>query len=125
MSISGAPQIYTFNPCAGHSYSCPVTVPNAGTISITIAGQTFTYGFGATTTSNQLAQGLALVIDSTAGSPVTATVPNNGTSIDVVSVNNGISSNYPISTSFTFNANYFSSPAFTAVASGTNLTGGS
>ena len=123
VSISGESQTYTFNPCQGKSYSCPVTVPNAGTISITVAGQTFTYDYN-TTTSNLLAQGLALVINSTAGSPVTATVPDNGTTIYLVSVNNGTSSNYPISTSFTFNTSYFSSPAFTATASGTNLTGG-
>jgi hypothetical protein len=97
-----------------------VNIPNGGSVSVTIGTETFTTGYG-TTTAAQIASALAGLMNYTL-SPIYATV--SGTTISIRSTLNGAATNYSLSTSYVYNTTYFSSPAFTAVASGMQLTGG-
>lgn len=124
VSISGSPQTATVNPCAGTSQSCPpYTVPDNGTLSIIVQGAAFATSYGSSSTAALLAQGLVNSINTTAGSPVSAILDPSGTAVILISVANGASTNYSVSTAATFNTQYFSTPDFTASAPA-HLTGG-
>ena len=125
VSISGAPKTTTVYPCSGSSIvNCPpYTVPDNGTVSIIVQGVTFSTSYGSTSTAAILAQNLVNTINSTTGSPVSAILDPYGTAVILLSVANGASTNYSVSTSATFNTQYFSTPDFTASAPA-HLTGG-
>jgi pimeloyl-ACP methyl ester carboxylesterase len=128
VTISGSPQSYTFNPCAPHG-TCTQTMPESGTVSITVDGIAFTMGYDGATAS-QIASNLAIIMNYQY-SPVTATV--NGATITINASVNGSDTNYSLAVSETYNpqcgtyaGNYFcfSGPAFSPVPSGSALTGG-
>jgi hypothetical protein len=75
----------------------------------------------ATATTQTLASALAGLMNYPL-SPISATV--SGTVISIRSTLNGAATNYSLSTSYNYDTTDFSSPAFTAAASGTQLTGG-
>jgi pimeloyl-ACP methyl ester carboxylesterase len=131
VTITGSNRSVVINPCAGKGPlvelqpelsppSCPVTIPETGTVSVIIGGQVFTASYGSTTTS-AIATSLATAINYP-DSRVTATV--SGATISLTSSVKGAATNYSLATSYTYNTTYFSSPAFTATASGASLTGG-
>jgi len=118
VTISGSLQgpIY---PC-GNS-SCPSY--DSGQVNITVNGFNATTNYsksGGQTKPEQLASSLAAKL-STAASPVTATVSK--TKITITSRVAGALSNYPLSTSVTYNT-LFQKASFTATPSGPTLTGG-
>jgi len=105
-----------------------MTLPIGGTVSITVGGDTFTEMVSPTLSASTMAAALASEMNKSL-SPVIATV--NGAKISIVSAVNGALTNYPIITSYTTietgctPANgCYTTPAFQAVASGSNLTGG-
>jgi hypothetical protein len=117
----------TVQGSAHEGLSCPTkydcsTVWEIGDVYVTIAGVTFGAGYsGSTATASSVASALASQINSS-GSPVSATV--SGDVITLTSNLDGAVTNYSLSTSYSFDTAYFSTPAFTAVASGAQLTGG-
>ncbi len=121
VTISGTEQSTVINPCEPHS-SCPTTIYDSGTVTVTINGTKYMTGYGEGMTSSALASNLASTISG--GSLVNATT--NGTEIILTAKTTGSSTNYSLSaTSATSNPAYFSGPSFTANTSGSSLTGGS
>lgn len=119
VTISGSPQDQTFNMCPNsYPYNCWQTIPESGTVSITVNGVTSTVNYGGSMTAEQIASYLAGQISS---SLVSATA--SGSTIYITSTLNGAATNYPLSTSYTFDSPY-TSPAFSSYASGPSLTGG-
>lgn len=126
VTLAGNPEVITVNPCAGNPVgNCSFTEPNSGTVTISVQGIVFSTSYGPYDTAAGLAQNLASQINATEASPVTATVLSSGTQFAITSILNGAQTDYPISTSATFNTQYFQGPAFWATASNTQLTGGS
>jgi phage tail sheath gpL-like len=124
VTVQGSPVSQTFNMCPNsYPYHCPATIPDYGTISVTVANETFTVSYGSSSdTSASLATALANAINQQTLSPISASV--SGSKITITSTINGAATNYPLSTSYTYNTTYYSYPAFTASASGASLTGG-
>jgi hypothetical protein len=125
--ITGYEEILTVDPCAQHSIgSCPYTVPDYGTVSITVNGYTRTANYNQGSTSNSVASDLAGQFgfnNSNPNSPVDATV--SGSIVTLIAKIKGPTGNYSLSvSSATNNTQYFSYPSFTATASGPKLTGG-
>jgi RHS repeat-associated protein len=99
----GSHQVNVQN-CVYNPYYCwwvPTTVPDTGTLNVTINGFTSTASFGSTDTDttivNQLVQGFGTANNPVSGSPVTATA--NRTSFTVTAKAAGPSGNYPITLS--------------------------
>jgi hypothetical protein len=117
ITISGSLQgpIY---PCG--NATCPTY--DSGQVTITINGfvAATRYGRGSQRTAGQVASTLAARLNSTA-SPVTATAAK--AKITVTAKTAGAGSNYPLSTSVTYNT-LFANPSFTATPSGPSLNGG-
>ena len=116
------------NLCGSEGY-CSLTLPEGEGVFVTIAGQTFQAGYNGGT-AQQLISQLTQEINN-AESPVTATV--SGTTIYLQSVIKGSAMNYPLAVAFGWGPNCantggampcFSNPSFTAIASGSQLTGG-
>ena len=117
VTISGSLQDPIY-PC-GNS-TCPTY--DSGQVTITINGffAATKYGRASQTTAASVAKALAAKLNS-ATSPVTATAAKS--KITVTAKTAGIGSNYPLSTSVTYNT-LFAKPSFIATPSGPNLTGG-
>jgi len=115
--ISGSLQgpIY---PC--HNSTCPTY--DSGQVTITINGFIAATKFGkaSQTTAATVATALAAKLNSLT-SPVKATAAKG--TITVTTKTAGAGSNYPLSTSVTYNT-LFAKPSFTATPSGPNLSGG-
>jgi hypothetical protein len=137
VTITGSSRSVVINPCLKETITqsepepeplpsppnCPITIPETGTVSVTVGGQSFTASY-ATSTAAQIATSLANAMNY-ADSPVSAVVTGtSGTTITITSSVKGSRTNYTLSTSYTYNTIYFSSPAFVASASGAMLTGG-
>ncbi|HEV7217754.1 MAG TPA: hypothetical protein VGN39_02685 [Terriglobales bacterium] len=122
VTINGSPQSVTFNPCQGqYPYYCPQTINEGGMVSVTVDGQTFTGGYGGSTSGAQIASDLASQMNYS-GSPISASA--SGTTVSITSTIRGAATNYPLSTSYAYDTTDFSSPAFTAEPSGATLAGG-
>jgi pimeloyl-ACP methyl ester carboxylesterase len=132
VTVQGAGQTGTFSPCPPYPQRpCVETMSETGTISITIAGATFSTPYGGYLSTAFWATRLANQMNGPL-SPFSVTV--SGSTINISSTVSGADTNYPLSTSFTFNqecnVNYgssaclFNNPAFTAAASGSQLAGG-
>ena len=106
--------------CIGGYYA---QITETGSVSITVGSDTFTVQYGSSlVTGPEIATALANTINQQTGSPVTATA--SGSAVTVTSTIAGAATNYPLAISYTYSTQYFSSPAFTAAASGPTLTGG-
>lgn len=122
VAIQGSPQSVKVNLCPHQVGPCYVTYYESGTVAVTVAGKTYTAYYVENTTASQIAQSLTSAMNS-AGSPISATV--SGVVVTIKSIVNGADTDYSLSTSYTFGSTeYFSSPAFTGVASGSQLAGG-
>ena len=121
ITVTGGPdQSGTFNMCPNtYPYNCPQTIPDGGSIQITINGFTAQGGFGTGSTTQSIASSLTSALN-VSGSPVTASV--NGSVISLTSKQTGTASNYPISKVVNWNSQFFSNPSFNASTSG--LSGG-
>jgi RHS repeat-associated protein len=120
ITVSGGDQTTTVNMCPNsYPYYCPATIPNGGTVTVTISGTAYSTGYGQGIPQGAIASNLAGAMNN--GSLVTATA--SGNTITIVARTTGPGSNYPISTSCTYNAPYFSSCGWSASAPGA-LSGG-
>lgn len=124
VTIQGSPVSQTFNMCPNsYPYYCPATIPDYGTIYVTVGSETFSVSYGSSSdTAASLASGLANAINQQTLSPISATA--SGSTVTIMSTINGAATNYALSTSYTYNTTYYSYPAFTASTSGSSLTGG-
>ena len=136
--ISGSEQSRVVDPCAEHSIgSCPYTVNDSGTVSVTVAGApvSVSYGQGDTPESvaanlasamNSLTSGDATVSGTTLGFGYPVKAWANGNGITLRTLWTGPDMNYSLSTSCATNqTQYYSGcPSFWATPSGTKLTGG-
>jgi RHS repeat-associated protein len=95
--------------------------PDTGTVSVTVNGFTASAQYGSGSTPGSVASALASAL-SASGSPVTGSV--NGSVITIKATQSGASSNYPLSSSVTWNSQLFSKSSFTSAPSGSSLTGG-
>jgi len=115
LTVAGHPESY--EPC----YHCAL-IWESGRVYATISGVTFSASYSGTTPiSASVATALASSINA-ASSPVSATV--SGSVITIKYKDNGAVTNYSLSTSYSYSAGDFTSPAFTAAPSGSSLTGG-
>lgn len=125
ITISGAGQSTTYTytyqcgPYPSNTCTGTTTIWNGGTIYVTINGFTASTGYGGTIATSTIATNLAAALNAS-GSPVSAVA--NGSTIAVTAKAAGSTTNYSISTTATWNTQYFSGPAFTASAG--TMTGG-
>jgi RHS repeat-associated protein len=85
------------------------------------SNRTHTAGYGSSETASQIASILASAVSSS-GAGVSASA--SGSTVYITATGEGSQTDYQLSTSYTFNSP-FTTPAFTATASGSTLTGGS
>ena len=118
VTIGGTEQHIT-QDCVHHP--CPVTY-DTGTVSIIVNGLTTTVSYGQTSTSTTIATALTNAIDGNGSLPVSASL--SGTVITLTAKTSGSGTNYPLSTSVTYDSTDFSVASFWATPSGSALTGG-
>jgi|GEM_PF-1213310 len=127
VTINGSEQVTTFNPCVNNHYPaptyCPQTIYDGGTVSVTVNGFSESYGYNSSDTGASIASGLANAFNSASGSPVNASASSNV--LTLTAKTTGASTDYSLSASVGgWNTQFFSSPSFSPVTSGSNLTGG-
>jgi pimeloyl-ACP methyl ester carboxylesterase len=120
IAVNGFPHSKYVAPPGCHAKSCATLIYESGEVRVTVAGDTYSASYAGTTGATQIAAALANAMN--AGSLVSATVFE--TTISVTSKVNGSLTNYSIATSYSYDTGNFTSPAFTASASGSRLTGG-
>lgn len=124
-SIYGTEQNTTiYVQCGPYGQTCPQTIYDSGTVTVSVNGTQYTDGYGQNTTALAIAQNLAQQIN---GSLVTASASGstNSATISLVATTNGASTNYSLSATSATTVQYFSSPSFNAGDSGSTMTGGS
>lgn len=104
-------------------YGGSFTEPNDGTLSVTVGCVTETASYWDGESTGQIASDLAAAFNSDPASPVAAAT--DGSTVQFTAKLDGTDTDYSISTSSTWNTQYFSAPAFSAALSGSTLTGGS
>jgi len=121
VTIQDYEQSTIYYPCGVSS--CPTTIYDSGSISITVNGFVASTSYGQGSTSSSLASSLVSYFNSHGTSPVTASL--NGSVVTLTAKTTGASTNYTLSaTSTTYNSSYFSSSSFWGSPSGSALTGG-
>jgi len=96
---------------------------DSGSSTITVNGHNDTVNWsGSGTTPSSIASSLASVINADSGAYVTASP--SGATVNLTAKATGASTNYSLSSSYTFDSAYFSSSSFTSSNSGGALTGG-
>jgi RHS repeat-associated protein len=98
------------------------TVYDAGSVSVTVNGVQSVANYGQNDSTATIASALATAVNGNSSSPVTASA--NGGAVTLTANDTGASSNYPLSTSVTWNTPSFSQPSFTPSAPSA-LSGGS
>jgi RHS repeat-associated protein len=132
VTISGFENSTTIDPCADQSptfgdgggfRSCPRTVWDSGTVSLTVNGLTKSVSYGQGTTTSGIASGLA----SAFGNTGTYTVTALGSVITITANNAGASGNSIALSAASSTSDFtdFGGPSFTTQASGSTLSGGS
>ncbi len=94
--------------------------PDTGTVSATVNGTQYSVSYGSGDTASSIAGRLATAIS--AGSYASASA--SGGTISLTSKTAGISGNYSLAASSTWNTGQFTNPSFTASTSGGSLAGG-
>jgi RHS repeat-associated protein len=96
---------------------------DSGTSTITVNGHGDTVSWsGSGTTASSIASSLASTINADSSASVTASV--SGTIVSLTAKTTGASTDYALSSSYTFDSTDFSSSSFTSSNSGSTLTGG-
>jgi RHS repeat-associated protein len=123
VSISGAEQTKTITfVCGPFGRTCSATIPDTGTITVTVNGQPRSANWAATDSPATISANLASTL--TGGSYVNATA--SGGVVTLTAKTGGSSTNYSLSvTVVDTSTQNFSQPSFAASASGPALTGGS
>ncbi len=110
------------DPTCCNLRSCAVQIYDAGTVSITVNRLTKTVGYGQGSNAAGIATALASAFNADPASPVTASV--SVTTVNLTAKQSGVNTNYPLSSSWTYDSDDFDSPSFTATPSGATLAGG-
>jgi len=122
VTISGTEQSSVIDPCADSGGSCPHTIWDFGSVSITVNGHTDTYNYGRLDTAASVASGLGSAINGDSASPVTASV--SGSVVNLTAKTTGTVSNYSLSSSTgESDPGDFGSGSFSGATSGATLTG--
>jgi RHS repeat-associated protein len=130
VTITGTESSTTIDPCVDQeptinnpNPSCPRTISDTGTVSITVNGFSKSIGYGLASDPNSIASSLASAFNSDSASPVTASA--NGSVVSLISKSGGGAFNYSLAVaSSTNDAADFGTASFTASPSGSTLTGG-
>jgi len=123
LTISGHAQSGYSCPPGCRAKSCCSLIWENGTIYLTVGGVTFHTSYsGSTASTSGIATSLATSINNSTTSPVTASASSNV--VTLTSKIKGVATNYSLSTSYSYDTQDFSSPAFTGAVSGSQLTGG-
>jgi RHS repeat-associated protein len=126
VSVSGSEQTITVDPCQQQGQgSCPQTVPDGGMVTITVDTFQAQTGYGPGISAQNLASTLTGLLNAS-GSPVTASL--NNTTISLKAKDEGAFSNYSLTANVASTSSFsgfFPGPSFTALPSGSALTGGS
>jgi hypothetical protein len=121
-TLGGAERSKIINPCLP-TRSCPVTIFDAGTVSVTVNGVAVSVSYGSGSTTSTLATALANAINASTTIPVTATA--SGGVVSLTAKTTGAATNYSFSCSAATNdATNFPGGSFSCTASGSTLTGG-
>jgi len=120
VTISGTWHLGYDCPPGCREKSCCTPIYESGSVTVTIGGDSYSAYYSGTESAGQLASALATQIN--AGSLVSATV--SGSTITLIAKEDGVGTNYSLSSSYTYDTTHFSSPAFTASLSGSAMTGG-
>jgi len=97
---------------------------DSGSSTITVNGHADTVSWsGSSTTTSSVASGLASTINTDSAASVTASA--SGSTVSLTAKGTGASTNYSLSSSWTYDSAYFSSSSFTSTNSGGSLAGGS
>jgi RHS repeat-associated protein len=122
----GAPSFYTSqsgSALTGGSNAVYTTRYDSGTSSITVNGHSDTVSWSGTgTTASSIASSLTSTINADSSASVTASV--SGTVVSLTAKTTGASTDYTLSSSYTYDSTDFSSSSFTSSNSGSALTGG-
>src|SRR6266481_318670 len=126
VTISGAESSATLDPCADSGTgSCPRTVWDTGSVSITVNGHTNSTGYGRFDTPSTLASALASAINGDSAASVTAST--SGATLNLTAKTTGASTNYAFTTSSSTNditdfgvASFAASPVSGTLAGGQN-----
>jgi RHS repeat-associated protein len=96
---------------------------DSGTSTITVNGHADTVSWsGSGTTSSSIASSLSSAINADSGAYVSASA--SGATVNLTAKTVGVSTDYSLSSSYTYDSTDFSSSSFTSSNSGANLTGG-
>jgi RHS repeat-associated protein len=99
------------------------TVYDHGTCTVYINGTPYSQPFGQGDTPNSIASGLVSSINK--GNLASAPTPTSPSgTINLTADSGGPATNYPLSSSCSYDSSHFSNPSFTTSPSGANLTGG-
>jgi RHS repeat-associated protein len=93
---------------------------DSGTVSITVNGYKGSYKYGQNDSGTSIASGLASALG-----PSSVNASASGNVVTMTTKTTGAATNYPLSTSVSYDTSHFSAPSFTATPSGTTLTPGS
>jgi RHS repeat-associated protein len=97
---------------------------DSGSSTISVNGHVNTVSWsGSATTTPSIASALASSINSDSVASVTASA--SGSTVSLTAKGTGASTNYSLSSSWTYDSAYFSSSSFTSTTSGSSLAGGS
>jgi RHS repeat-associated protein len=138
VSVSGAEASMTIDPCAGDGGgcidppiggggggggSCPRTIWDSGTVSITVNGHTDSVPYGVNDTANTVASNLANAVNNDSAASVWAGV--SGATITLTARAGGVATNYSVSSSSSTNdVSDFGDPSFAITPSTATLAGG-
>jgi RHS repeat-associated protein len=122
VTIGGSEMWTTYYPCG--TSSCPTTIYDSGTVSVTVNGYTATAGYGQYDTPSTIATALVSATGlNSSSSPVTASA--SGAVVTMTAKSSGVATNYSLSSSSaTSQPTYFNGASFSGTPSGPNLTGG-
>ena len=116
----------TINPCANNpppQNNCPQTIYNNGTTTVTVNGVMVSESWSGSP-GFTMQDFVTEMVNGLNGTGIVSAVAS-GNSVVVTALQGGNNSNYSISTSTTWNTQYFSSASYSASLSGGSLTGGS
>ena len=121
VTVSGGVQQTTVDPCLGQYGSCPYTVYDSGTVSVTVNGFTAIASYAVNDGPASVATHLASALN-VSNSPVTAVA--SGSSVVMTAKAMGAGGNYSFTTSYSYDTADFNGPSFLATPSSGALTGG-
>jgi RHS repeat-associated protein len=124
VTISGVERSRIINACPPRS--CPTTIYDVGTVSITVNGVINSFTYNNAYTASTIASGLASAINANSNINTLVSASASSGTVTIIARQTGSQTNYSLSAaSATSDTTLFSGTSFPATASGSTLTGGS